>query len=325
MAENDGKVSGDYIKETDREREQVLSRVLEEHDLVSAQRTKRVGFLKKLESYGKKGSKTAYISFFCSAGTSIDTDDIPAFGDVLLSVGEVDQLNLVINSPGGDGLVAEKIIELCRAYCKEFRVVVPNRAKSAATIIGLGADQIVMGYCSELGPIDAQVPLIVGGLVRWISAQSFIDSRKKLEERYAAMAKKKQDTRPILQQIAGLDAPFIDHCEKLMDFSREVARKYLAKYMFSKLKPPSAQKKAIENVVTRLSSVDIFRVHGRMIDGHAAKTDLKLNVRMLTKDEPIWETLWEYYVRADLVLARIGGGKLIESRNEVLVRGPANT
>lgn len=310
-----------YVKDADKRRAQILSRVLGEHDLYTAQRDKRVELLEKLEAQAPKGKETAYIAFICSAGASIDSDDIPAFGDVLLSIGEVDQLNLIIDSPGGDGTIAEKIIELCRAYCKEFKVIVPNRAKSAATIIALGADEILMGYCSELGPIDAQVWVVVGGVPRLISAQSFIDSRVALEKRYYSAARSRRDTKPILQQLAVLDAPFIDHCVKLMEFTREVARKYLGKYMFAKITPASAKKKAVDKALKRLSSVDVFKVHGRMIDGNAAKTELKLNVRLLSKDNPLWEALWEYYVRADMMLSKFGVSKVIESRTEVLVRG----
>lgn len=320
MSTDEAKTPTGFLKESDREPDQTLHRALHEYDVISAQRRKRVELLRKLEAHDKDAGRVAYIAFFSADSGSIDTDDIPAIGDVLMSIGEVDQLNLIINSPGGDGTVAEKIIELCRAYCKTFRVIVPNRAKSAATIIALGADQIVMGYCSELGPIDAQVPVAVGGIVHWISAQSFIDSRTTLEERYAEAVKQKKDTRAILQQIAGLDAPFIDHCEKLMDFSREVAKKYLPLFMFKKIKPPAAQKKAINLVLDRLSSVGIFKVHGRMIDGNTAKRELKLDVLLLGKDHHLWELLWDYYVRADLVLTRTESIKLIESRTESLFK-----
>ncbi|HVU47873.1 MAG TPA: hypothetical protein VHD85_17205 [Terracidiphilus sp.] len=302
------------------ESQQVLSTVLGEHDVITAQRVKRKDLLASLEKKGQspKG-KTAYISFFCSDYSSIEASDIPAMGDILLSVGDVHQLNLIIGGPGGDGTIAEKMIEICRAYCKEFRVIVPNRAKSAATIIALGADEIVMGYCSELGPIDAQVPIIVGGIPRYISAQSFIDSRASLLKSYAEAVKKKEDTKPILQQIAVLDAPFIDHCEKLMDFSRAVASKYLERYMFAQAKKASRDK-AIQNVLTRLSSVGIFKVHGRMIDGNEAKTELNLNVKLLPKDDPLWQDIWHYYIRADVALAS-GASKLIESRCECLYSG----
>jgi hypothetical protein len=304
-------------------RGEVLSQVLREHDLFSAQREKRIELLKRIEKHeakGQAGIKMGCLAFFSTDAAGIESGDIPVIGDALMSLGDVDRLNLIINSPGGDGTVAEKIIELCRAYCKEFKVIVPNRAKSAATVIALGADEIIMGYCSELGPIDAQVPIVVSGIPRYISAQSFIDARNGLESKFKESVKKKEDPRAVLQQIASLDIPFIDHCEKLMEFSQEVARKYLAKYMFSQIKPLDAQRAAVDKVLKGLSSVSIFKVHGRMIDGNAAKTDLKLNVRLLGKDDPVWEDIWQYYVRADVSLSRNQRSlKLIETRNTVFV------
>jgi len=312
-----------YQKGTDTIKQQVLSSVLSEHDLFLAQREKRIELLRKMEELSTPAGRAGYLAFLSSEamGASIGSDDIPAIGDALLSLGEVDELNLIINSPGGDGTVAEKIIELCRAYCKTFRVAVPNRAKSAATIICLGADEIVMGYCSEIGPIDAQVAILVGGIPHFISAQSFIDARSGLEARFKEAVKKNEDPRAILQQIAGLQVPFIDHCEKLMEFSREVARKYLSDYMFRNIKPIKKKQAAIEGVLEGLSSVGRFKVHGRMIDGNAAKTKLNLNVRLLGKDDPLWKCLWEYYVRADVQLSRtVGLAKIIETRNEILMR-----
>ena len=312
-----------YKKGLDEVKEEVLSRVIEEHDVSGAQRRKRVDLLRKLETHGNKRKKSGYLAFFCSerSGVGIDSGDVPALGDALMSLGQLDQLNLIIDGPGGDGTVAEKIIELCRSYCKEFRVVVPNRAKSAATVIALGADEIVMGYCSELGPIDAQILVMVSGFPYFISAQSFIDARDLLEKRFKDSTAAKEDPKAILTQIATLDPPFIDHCQKLMDFSREVARKYLEKHMFKRIRKVSSRKDMIDNVLKGLSSVGIFKVHGRMIDGNAAKTDLKLNVRLLGKDDPLWKDLWQYYVRVDVQFSRTPGyAKLIETKNEILIQ-----
>ncbi len=241
-------------------------------------------------------------------------------GDVLMSVGDVDTLNLIIDSPGGDGTVAEKLIELCRAYCKKFRVIIPNRAKSAATIIALGADEIVMGHCSELGPIDAQVTVVVGGVPRYVSAQSFIDAQENLEKEFSDRLGKnpKADVRDILQQLASLDVTFIDHCKKLMEFSRDVSRKNLSERMFSKLDATERDKK-LTTVISALSSPKNFQVHGRMITGHRARTDLGLNVELLPKDAPLWTAVWTYYIRSTVFLGRSGSAKLIESRSEMLL------
>jgi len=66
-------------------------------------------------------------------------------------------LLLIVNSTGGDVASAYFIAKLCRQSTKRsFKVAVARQAKSAATLICCGADQIHMGSLSELGPIDPQ-------------------------------------------------------------------------------------------------------------------------------------------------------------------------
>ena len=43
---------------------------------------------------------------------------------------------------------------MIREYCDKFSVLVPDKAHSAATMIALGADEIVMSNLSEISPID---------------------------------------------------------------------------------------------------------------------------------------------------------------------------
>ncbi len=65
---------------------------------------------------------------------------------------------LVINSGGGEVDAGYLISKLCREYSPDrFDTIVTRRAKSAATLICCGADEIHMGSMSELGPIDPQV------------------------------------------------------------------------------------------------------------------------------------------------------------------------
>lgn len=67
-------------------------------------------------------------------------------------------LLLVLHSNGGDVGSAYLIGKLCREYSHgKLVVVVPRRAKSAATLICCAADEIHMGSLSELGPIDPQI------------------------------------------------------------------------------------------------------------------------------------------------------------------------
>ncbi len=65
---------------------------------------------------------------------------------------------LLLLSRGGSIEPAYQISKLCRAFAKErFLAVVPRHAKSAATLIAIGADEIHMGPLGQLGPIDPQL------------------------------------------------------------------------------------------------------------------------------------------------------------------------
>ena len=70
------------------------------------------------------------------------------------------------------------MVDMCRHHLagdqRKLRVIVPNIAKSAATLFALGADEILMGYCSEFGPINPQVQIAVSGVIQWISALAFV-------------------------------------------------------------------------------------------------------------------------------------------------------
>jgi Serine dehydrogenase proteinase len=68
------------------------------------------------------------------------------------------ELDLWLESPGGDAHAAYKLALLLRAHASRLRVVIPDYAKSAATLLTLAADEIYMAPAAELGPLDAQVP-----------------------------------------------------------------------------------------------------------------------------------------------------------------------
>jgi hypothetical protein len=64
---------------------------------------------------------------------------------------------LVIDSPGGYADVAYRI---ARTFCRHsdgFTAVIPRWAKSAATLLTLGAEDVIFGHDAEIGPLDVQV------------------------------------------------------------------------------------------------------------------------------------------------------------------------
>jgi hypothetical protein len=84
----------------------------------------------------------------------------PTYGTILQSRSKfrgIDTLEILIHSPGGHIDVAYQAIKYFRRHCNQLNVIVPLMAKSAATLLCLGADTIFMGEFAELGPIDVQI------------------------------------------------------------------------------------------------------------------------------------------------------------------------
>jgi len=69
----------------------------------------------------------------------------------------VDRIHVILDSAGGSLDSAYKTVVYLRAFAKEVRVYVPTRAKSAATLIAIGADRVEMSPFAELGPLDTQI------------------------------------------------------------------------------------------------------------------------------------------------------------------------
>jgi hypothetical protein len=244
---------------------------------------------------------------------ALNGSDVSMLANVLLNLGDMKTLNLILESPGGDGTQVEKFVSLCRNQCERFRVIIPNEAKNAATLIALGADEIVMEPPSELGPIDAQIVATVAGITRYISAQSFIDARNDALKKYAERKGCGEDVEPILQMITTLDLPFIAECERLMEFGRDVGKKMLCEHMF---KGSSGNDARADKIVKNLSSVELYKVHGRLINGPMARS-MGLAVRACARTDEFWKTIFEYYQRATICIGRESAVKLFETEHDM--------
>jgi len=81
-------------------------------------------------------------------------DMIPIISNQLRKIGKTEKIDLVLYSAGGDTMVPWRLVSMIREFCNQFSVVILYKAHSAATMISLGADEIVMSDMSELSPID---------------------------------------------------------------------------------------------------------------------------------------------------------------------------
>jgi hypothetical protein len=287
----------------------VYLNILNELNQHQDQLLKRQGLIKRIEEllttrYGASNRLISYVFRFGHPRSSMASNDIASLADVLKSVSGAEQINIVLHSPGGDGTIVEKMVDMCRSHLsgnnQKLRVIVPNIAKSAATVLALGADKILMGYCSELGPIDPQVPISVSGLTQWVSALAFVQARDDLMQQIAEASEKNKPIAGLLQQIAGLNIPFTVEMQNWINFSEKTAETLLDKYMLrSKFSEASLRKKKAEEIATKLLSKQLFPVHGQFIDGPTA-SQLELEVELLDKSDVLWDRIWEYYIRCEV-------------------------
>jgi hypothetical protein len=114
----------------------------------------RIDNYKKLEELRKSKLLIYYTSDRQKAETNIGSDILAPFADHLDKIGDVDKITLYMYSNGGSTLAGWSLVNLIRSFCKDFEVIVPFRCQSAATLISLGTNRIVMTKQGTLGPID---------------------------------------------------------------------------------------------------------------------------------------------------------------------------
>lgn len=211
---------------------------------------------------------------------------------------------LILNSRGGDGNAAEKLLSMCKKrFSKNFTIIVPNFAKSAATMMCLGSDKIMMGYSAELGPID---PQINDGNNQFVPARSFIDGLEMVRDN----VKNGDPPEMYLSMLQQVQPQLIAICKSAIKNAEEFAKDWLSKGM---LKNDTAH---AEKVASWLSDGQTYKSHGKVIDHLEAKNKLKLNVELIDPNSELWYLIWELYVRSEHELAQstaIGAAKLYES------------
>jgi hypothetical protein len=220
----------------------------------------------------KRHSATAFGSQFEAMAPS----DLVNLAPVMETDERLRGVDLILNRPGGAPETAEKIIMALRHfYDNDLRVVVPEFAKSSATIVALGADEIVMDFCSELGPIDPQmVTRDQSGQYQWRSAHAVVQSVDGYLDKLHAAIKVGPPFAGFLRLLDyAPNLAFVEECRLAQRLAKEIAEKWLKSGML-KEDPDGATKTA-----EKLSKADQLYSLGRPIDYRAAAEDLKLRIR----------------------------------------------
>lgn len=189
-----------------------------------------------------------------------------------------------------------------REFASRVRVVVGRRAKSAATLFAIGADEIYMGPLGELGPLDAQLFVKESGPGtedRQLGALDIANASDLLARKALAIALEfggyvheltsipRGDVLPSMLTFAAdhmrpvmskLEPSDVYRAQRLL----EVARDYGERLLRRRADPLDAQ--AAHNLAHRL--VTDYHEHGFVIDRHEAR-QLGLPIESLSEYEDI--------------------------------------
>ena len=105
----------------------------------------------------EKRLKGTFLAYWSSGNGSVCHHDVAAFYEVLKHIGRQETIYLFIKSSGGNGQAALRIVNLLRQYTKKLVALVPLECASAATMMALGADEILMGPLAYLSAVDTSL------------------------------------------------------------------------------------------------------------------------------------------------------------------------
>jgi hypothetical protein len=281
----------------------------------------RQGLFRQLEEQ-TKATAVLYVGNIRHPAASMNLQDAVFLENVLKQSEPIENLDLIVNSPGGQGEAADKVLHVCRQFCPNgrLRLIVPYFAKSAATMLAFGVDEVVMGPYSELGPTDAQVKIVEGGVENFVSAQVFVDMLTNLEARISdAESKGQAVSQALLVQLASLNKPFVEHCRRLQWYALDFAQRWMCKYVLRELYLKDAKAAQAHAVATGEAFLHsgVFS-HGQMLTAADLKEQDNIHIKIneLDRDNAVWRAIWKIHCACDVLFGMPAGqtiSKLFES------------
>lgn len=97
------------------------------------------------------------LTYWNSTKGSICQNDVIGLYALLRNAGKLNRLSLFLKSDGGSGQAALRMVNLLRRYVDHLTVLAPLECQSAATMLALGADRILMGPLAHLSAVDTSL------------------------------------------------------------------------------------------------------------------------------------------------------------------------
>ncbi len=254
----------------------------------------RLEILQKIEEVRKSKVICYLTSLRLGVPAQMADDAVRVVFDHLLGLPSrpIERLDVFLVSNGGVSTVPWRFVALFREFAKSLNVLVPYRAYSAATLLALGADEIVMHPFAELGPIDPTVsndfnPTDQQGRRLGISVED-VRAYISFIKQTVGITHEDELIKAIEILVEKAHPLALGNVERFVSQSRMAAQKILKTHMKSE-----SDEHLISEIVETLTSKLFF--HGHPINRQEAKEDLRLKVNLDVPPE--LETLmWNLYL-----------------------------
>ncbi len=200
------------------------------------------------------------------------------------------KIDLFICSNGGDIVVPWRVVNLIREFCSDFTVLVPYRAYSAATLLAMGADKIIMHPMGELGPIDPafNIPVdpknIMAGL-RQLNVEDVTSFMELINDDFHINHEEEvvEVVKLLAQQVTPLDLGMV---KRTHSQAKMLAKKLLLKHM------PKEQEQKIEQIVDTLKTKLFYHGHP-IVRNEAIELGLKVEAN---SNQKVLDLMWKLYL-----------------------------
>lgn len=231
------------------------------------------------------------------------------------------KLDLILETGGGSGEVAEDIVRSLRDKYADLAVIVPGWAKSAGTIIAMAGNEILMEPASSLGPIDAQMSW--QGKV--FSADALIEGMEKIKREVEHTGTLNRAYIPMLQSLSPGE---LQNAENALHFAQTLVADWLARYKFKNWDLHSSSGKTVTDDDKNTRAKEIARelcdhkkwlTHGRSIK----ITDLevmRLRITDYSKQPDLAEAIRRYHTLLQMTFDSTNIYKVFETPNSQIVR-----
>ncbi len=209
-------------------------------------------------------------------------------------------LDLLLHTPGGSIGATEAIVNYLRQmFGRNIRVIVPQIAMSAGTMIALSSKQIIVGKQTSLGPIDPQIFGIPANLI----IEEFTQAQEELSE---------DPSRAAYWQIRLMKYPATAYHQAMLAVER--AKTNVTQWLLTNMfhENSSANKRRVENIVQQLSDSNANKAHDRHI--HADELlQLGINVLAMEDDQKLQDLILGVHHSTCLTLTNTNVYRIIEN------------